>query len=178
MEERQQMRVVFYLRCSDKSQEMENQRLALDGWAHGRGWRVVGTYVESQSAWRSGHQHELAKLLEHARKGKFDAVVVWALDRLSREGSRVILSLVHRLAGYGVRTISFKESWTEAPGELGELLYSIAGWVAKMESRRVSERTLAGLDRAKAQGKTLGRPPGAKDKRKRKKRSPILKAIV
>ena len=138
----------------------------------------MGVYQENESAWRSGHQLELAKLLDDARKGKFDAVCCWALDRLSRGGSRVILSLVHRFAGYGVRTISYQESWTEAPGELGELLYSIAGWVAQMESKRQSERTLAGLERAKAQapeGILRRRGP---DKGKRKRRSAKLVPLL
>lgn len=95
---------------------------------------------------------------------------MWALDRLSREGPLAILTLVRRLKSHGVRVISYQESWTEAPGELGELLYALAGWVARMESQRKSERTKAGLARAVAQGKKLGRPKGSKDKRKRKRR--------
>jgi putative DNA-invertase from lambdoid prophage Rac len=81
-----------------------------------------------------------------------------------------ILSLINKLKICGVRVLSYQESWTEAPGEFGELLYAIAGWVAKMESQRRSERTKAGLARVVAQGKRLGRPPGSKDKRKRKRR--------
>ena len=84
-------------------------------------------------------------------------MLVWALDRLSREGALAILTLVHRLRVYGVKVISYQESWTEAPGEPGELLFAIAGWVARMESQRRSERTKAGLARARAQGKRLGR---------------------
>jgi putative DNA-invertase from lambdoid prophage Rac len=97
-------------------------------------------------------------------------VLVWALDRLSREGAHAVLSLIHRLNLYGVRVLSYQESWTEAPGELGELLFAIAGWVARMESQRRSERTKAGLVRVVAQGKKLGRPKGSRDKRKRKRR--------
>ena len=95
---------------------------------------------------------------------------MWSLDRLSREGSAAILNLVNAFQVYGVRVISYQESWTEAPGEIGEILYAIAGWVARMESQRRSERTRAGLVRVKAQGKRLGRPPGSKDKRKRRRR--------
>ncbi|MFC1958461.1 hypothetical protein ACFLV6_00855 [Chloroflexota bacterium] len=61
--------------------------------------------------------------------------------------------------------------WTEAPGEIGEILYAIAGWVARMECQRRSERTKAGLDRAIRQGKKLGRPRGSRDKKKRRKRT-------
>jgi DNA invertase Pin-like site-specific DNA recombinase len=131
---------------------------------------VVKTYQEKESAWKSGHQRALAELVEDARRGKFQAILVWALDRLSREGALAILSLVHRLSTYGVKVLSYQESWTEAPGELAELLYALSGWVARMESQRRSERTKSGLARVKAQGKRLGRPPGAKDKRIRRRR--------
>jgi len=114
--------------------------------------------------------------LEDARKRRFDFVLVWALDRLSREGPLVILTLVNRLKICGVKVISYQESWTEAPGELGELLYALSGWVARMESQRRSERTKAGLARVKAQGRKLGRPRGSGDKKKRRRRviSPSL----
>ena len=69
---------------------------------------------------------------------------------LVQEGAAAILNLVNTLKACGVRIISFKESWTEAPGEIGEVLYAIAGWVAKMESQRRSEKTKAGLARAVA----------------------------
>ena len=97
-------------------------------------------------------------------------MLVWALDRLSREGALAILSLIEKLSACGVKVLSYQESWTEAPGELGDLLFALTGWVARMESQRRSERTKAGLARVKAQGKKLGRPKGTKDKRKRKRR--------
>lgn len=97
-------------------------------------------------------------------------VLVWALDRLSREGALAILTLVSTLKAYSVKVLSYQEAWTEAPGELAEVLYAIAGWVARMESQRRSERTKAGMARVKSQGKKLGRPKGSKDKRKRRRR--------
>jgi DNA invertase Pin-like site-specific DNA recombinase len=139
-------------------------------WAKQRGFEVVAVYQEEESAWKAGHQKELAKLLADARKGKFQVVLVWALDRLSREGALAILSLVQKLSAYGVKVFSYQESWTEAPGELGEVLYALTGWVARMESQRRSERTKAGLARVKAQGKRLGRPSGSRDKRKRRRK--------
>jgi len=101
-------------------------------------------------------------------------VLVWALDRLSREGALAILSLAHKLSVCGVKVLSYQESWTEAPGELAELLYALTGWVARMESQRRSERTKAGLARVKAQGKRLGRPSGSKDKRKRRRKQRLI----
>ena len=97
--------------------------------------------------------------MQDARKRKFDALIVWALDRLSREGPLAILTLVNRLKICGIKVLSYQEIWTEAPGELGELMYALTGWVARMESQRRSERTKAGLAKVRAQGRRLGRPP-------------------
>ncbi|MFC1861247.1 recombinase family protein, partial [Chloroflexota bacterium] len=157
-------------RVSTGDQDTANQLQALTGWAEQRGFEVIELYEEEESAWKAGHQRKLSRLLDDARKRKFDAVLVWALDRLSREGPLAILTLVNRLKACGVKVMSYQEPWTEAPGELGELLYALSGWVARMESQRRSERTKAGLARIKAQGKTLGRPSGSKDKKRRRRR--------
>jgi len=160
----------IYVRVSTGAQDTTNQLSVLKDWARRRGFEVVRVYSEEESAWKAGQQKELARLLQDSKKRKFDVILVWALDRLLREGSLAILSLVNRLKICGVRVISYQESWTEAPGEIGEILYAIAGWVAKMESQRRSERTKAGLAKVRAQGKRLGRPPGSKDRRKRRRR--------
>ncbi|MBI2851743.1 MAG: recombinase family protein [Chloroflexi bacterium] len=91
-------------------------------------------------------------------------------DRLSREGAAAILNMVNTFKLYGVHVVSLQESWTEAPGPVAEILYAVTGWVARMESQRRSDRTKAGLARLKAMGKTLGRPAGSKDRKKRQKK--------
>ncbi len=164
------MKICIYSRVSTEKQDNNNQIDVLTTWAQSRDFEVINIYQEQESAWKAGHQQELSRLLEDAKKRKFGAVLVWALDRLSREGPLAILTLVNRLKINGVRVISYQESWTEVPGELADLLYALTGWVARMESQRRSERTRAGLARVKAQGKCLGRPPGSKDKRKRRRR--------
>ncbi len=168
------MKVVVYSRVSTGEQDTKNQSVVLTDWAIQRGYEVVKVYTEEESAWKNGHQRELAKLITDARRRKFQAVLVWALDRLSREGALAICSLVQKLSVCGVKVLSYQESWTEAPGELAELLYALTGWVARMESQRRSERTKAGLERIKAQGKHLGRPQGSKDRRKRRRRQRLI----
>jgi len=171
------MKAAIYARCSTQDQSTDNQVPVLEKWANDRGLLVHSVYIEHESAWKAGHQRELARLLSDCRNGrrKFDVVLVWALDRLSREGSAAILNIINTLGLYKVRVLSYQESWTEAPGQLGELLFAIAGWVAKMESERRSERTLAGLEHARREGKTLGRPMGSKDKGKRKRTGYLLR---
>ena len=168
------MRVAIYLRVSTVEQTAENQLPVLEKWVAGRGYELVEVYSENESAWHSGHQRELARLKTNAAKRQFDIMLVWALDRLSREGAAAILNLVNTLKAYGVKVVSYNEAWTEAPGEIGEILYAIAGWVARMESQRRSERTRAGLERVRREGKPIRRR-GKDDPKKPRKRSGYLK---
>jgi len=168
-------KAAIYIRVSTGEQDTANQLLAIEVVARRRGYEVGEVYSEAETAWRAGHQGELARLIDDAYKGKFEVVMVWSLDRLSREGALAILSLVDKLKRYGVKVVSLQESWTEAPGELADILYAITGWVARMESQRRSERTRAGLARVKANGKSLGRPVGSHDKRQRSRRGYLLR---
>jgi DNA invertase Pin-like site-specific DNA recombinase len=165
------MRVALYQRVSTDDQTVANQLPAMEDWVAARGHEIAGTYQENESAWRNGHQRELAHLLQDIRSGRrrYDVVLVWALDRLSREGPLAVLTLVDTLKRHGCKVVSVQEPWTEAPGEIGEILYSLVAWVAKYESDRRSERVKAGLARAVKEGKTLGRPKGSKDRAPRRK---------
>ena len=115
------MKVACYLRVSSSEQTTENQLPALIAYAKSRGWEIAEIYQEQESAWKAGHQRELKRLLDECRNGKrkFDMVLVWALDRLSREGAAAILNLINMFRAYGIKIISYQESWTEAPGEIG-----------------------------------------------------------
>ena len=149
----------------------------LEKWVTDRGYELVEVYQENESAWKSGHQRELSRLLNDLSYGrrKVDICLVWALDRLSREGVAAILNLVDRFKRHGVRAVSYQEPWTEVPGDMADLLYAITGWVANFESRRKSERTKAGLARVVVEGKKLGRPKGSKDKRRRRTTGYLLR---
>ena len=171
-------RCVIYSRVSTVEQNTANQSEVLLAWAKSRGLKIIRTYLEESTAWKAGHQRELSRLIRDARRRTFDIVLVWSLDRLSREGALAILELVHKLKYFNIQVISYQEGWTEAPGELGELLYALSGWVARMESQRRSERTKAGIERhRKASGGNWGRPPGVRDKKQRKRRKTLV-AIV
>jgi DNA invertase Pin-like site-specific DNA recombinase len=163
------VKVAIYCRVSTEEQDTANQLSVLEKMAQNRGWGIVEVYQEEASAWKAGHQRELSRLLVDASRHRFEAVLVWALDRLTREGVAAILRLVDTLKLYKVKVISYQESWTEFPNELmAELFYSITGWVAKFESARRSERIIAAMDKRRAEGKHVGRPKGAKDKKPRR----------
>ena len=164
-------KAVIYARVSTSDQETKNQVDALTKWAADKGLNITNIYQENESAWRHGHQAAFAELLADALHYRFDYVLVWALDRVSREGPLAVLKIIDYLKRRGIKLLSYQESWTEAPGELGDLLYALVAWVAQFESRRLSERTKAGLVRARQAGKHLGRSPGKKDKKKRRRRT-------
>ena len=172
------MKAALYLRVSTTEQNVDNQLPALEAYAESRGWEIVETYRENESAWRAGHQRELARLLADIRGGKrkYDVLLIWALDRLSRQGIGPLLQLINSFEVYGCHVVSVNENWTHPDaGPMREMFIAMSAWAAKFESDRRSERTKAGLARAIADGKKLGRPAGKKDKGKRKRTGYLLR---
>ena len=162
------MKAALYLRVSTNQQDEENQKAPLEKLAAARGWEVAAIYRENESAWRANHQPELARLLLEAAGREYDIVLVFALDRLTRQGPASILNLVNTFAVYNCKVVSFNESWTEAPGIAGEIMLAIAGWTAKMESDRKSQNTKAGLAKARLNGGGRRGPDKEPGKRKRR----------
>lgn len=93
-----------------------------------------------------------------ASKWKFDLVLFWALDRLSREGALKTLQHLDRLESYGVGFRSFTEPYFDSCGIFKEAVVSIVATLAKQERIKRSERTKAGLARVRSEGRRLGRP--------------------
>lgn len=169
-------KVAIYARVSTDEQTVDNQLPLIEAHAQGRGYEVAEVYQESETAWKAGHQRELSRLLDDIRSGrrKYDYLMVWSLDRLCRLGIGPVLQLISTFETYGCHVISLKESWTEVDGPMRELFIAIAAWVGKFESDRRSERTRAGLERVRANGRRLGRPPGKKDGKPRRKKRPVV----
>jgi putative DNA-invertase from lambdoid prophage Rac len=162
-------RAAIWARVSTAEQTTLNQTDALRSWAATRGFEVVVEYQLEESAFNGKHRAKLNEALEDARRGRYTILLVWALDRISREGPEAMLAVIRQFRERGVRVLSLQESWTDGPPEMQELLNMFFGWMAKQESVRRSERTKAGLARRRAQGVVLGRPAGSKDRKKRKR---------
>lgn len=145
-------------------QHVENQRIEVQARASTEGILVENWYVDDESAYQPGKKRdEFDRLLADASLGKLrgKVLLIWALDRLSRRGVKHTLETLEHLQRCGVTVVSCREPWldTRKANPMSELLVSIFGALAKMESVRISERTKAGLARAIAEGKRLGRPP-------------------
>lgn len=146
---------VLYVRTSRVDQHPENQLPELRHMAEERGFEVVEVYEEQISAVK--HRPAFERLKHDAQLGAFNAVIVWALDRLGRSMLDVIFT-VQQLDSQNVRLLSVKETWLDTTGPMRQLLIALFGWVAEQERSRIIERTQAGLARARAEGIPIGRP--------------------
>jgi DNA invertase Pin-like site-specific DNA recombinase len=158
----QQMRIAIYARVStdDKGQDPENQLRQLRQWCANAGHERVHEYVDHESGRKGAKDRkQFATLFEDAHKRKFDCVLFWALDRFSREGMVPTIMHLQRLASCGAGFHSYTEPHLTTDNELvRNILLALLASLAKVEAQKIAERTRAGMARAKAQGKRIGRP--------------------
>ena len=155
------MRAAVYARVStaDGRQDTENQLAELRRFASTQGWEIMGEYIDHESGGRADRA-EFRRMFADAAQRKFDLVLVWALDRFTREGVGETFEYIKRLTLHGLQFVSFTEEHFRTTGPAGELMIAVAAWIAKQERIRISERVRAGLSRAKQQGTRSGNPVG------------------
>jgi DNA invertase Pin-like site-specific DNA recombinase len=158
-----QKRVAIYARVSTekKGQDPENQLQQLRSWCDRMGYEVVREYVEHESGARGADRRpEYAQMFVAAARREFDMVLVWALDRFSRNGLTSTVVDLKRLSSHGVGFHSYSEPHLSTDNELvRDVLLALLASLAKLERQKIGERTKAGLERAMAKGKRLGRAP-------------------
>jgi DNA invertase Pin-like site-specific DNA recombinase len=153
------MKIAIYARVStkDKGQDTENQLVQLREFAGKQGWQVTREYVDRETG-STSERAEFRQLFVDASQRKFDLLLFWSLDRLTREGVLETLQHLNRLTSYGVAYKSFTEQYFDSCGIFKDAVISILATIAKQERVRLSERTKAGLALARAKGKRIGRP--------------------
>ena len=149
------MRSAIYARVSTFDQEPENQLAEIRRYVDARGW-TSAQYVDRGISGAKDRRPALDELLKDARRRRFDVLVVWRLDRLGRN-LRHLITLLEELQALGIAFVSFNEG-IDATTPAGKLQMHILGAIAEFERARIAERVKAGLERARAQGKRLGRP--------------------
>jgi DNA invertase Pin-like site-specific DNA recombinase len=156
------MRVAIYARVStdDKGQDPENQLRELRDWVVNSGHIISQEYVDYESGRKNvAKRKQFATLFDDAAKRKFDCVLFWALDRFSREGMAQTIIHLQRLASSGVAFHSYSEPHLATDNELvRNVLLALLSSLAKVEAQKISERTRAGMSRARAKGIKIGRP--------------------
>jgi DNA invertase Pin-like site-specific DNA recombinase len=150
------MRVAIYARVSTKDQSCELQIRDLRAYCAARGFEPAREYIDVGQSGAKEFRPELNKLMEDARKRRFDAIVVWRFDRFARSTKHLLLAL-EEFRSLGIQFISYQENMdTSSP--LGQALFTIVSAVAQLERDLIWERVSAGLRNARANGKKLGRP--------------------
>src|SRR5438876_11698465 len=149
-------RVACYLRVSTNEQTVENQRNDLRAYCTARGWDNVTEYSDTASGTRE-RRPGLDRLVSEVKARKVDVVVVAAFDRLGRS-LRHLVETLELFRHLDVEFISLREQ-IDTGSPLGQAVFTIIAAVAQLERSPIVERVKAGLRRAKAEGKRLGRQP-------------------
>ncbi len=151
-------RVGVYLRVSTSGQTVENQRQDLLRVAEQRGWHIVEEYVDHGVSGSKGREERPAfkRLAKAAAAGTLDMVVAWSIDRIGRSLQHLV-EFMEELKQQRVGLYLHQQN-VDSSTAAGKAMLSMCGVFAEFERSIIVERVNAGLARARAQGKTLGRP--------------------
>lgn len=156
-------RIALYARVSTTTgqQDPEMQLRELREYAKNRDFIILEEYVDRMSGSKDSRP-SLNRLMADASQRKFDAVLVWKLDRFGRS-LRHLVNAIAELEALGVAFISLRDN-VDLTTPSGRLMFQIIGAMAEFERALIQERVKAGLRNAKAKGQRLGRPPAVVDK--------------
>ena len=151
------MKVALYARVSttNKQQDPALQLRELRAYARRRGFKVVEEYVDQASGIKE-RRPGLDALMDDARRRRFDAVLVWKLDRFARSLKHLVNALAE-FEALGVAFVSFRDN-LDLTTPAGRLMFQIIGAMAEFERSLIVERVRAGIANARAKGIRLGRP--------------------
>src|SRR6476661_8389654 len=151
-------KVALYLRVSTNGQTVENQRLELEAWAGRAGHEVTAVYADEGISGAKGRDRrpEFDRMLKDAVRRRFDMLAAWSVDRLGRSLPDLVNALkeLHE-AGVG---LFLHQQGLDTTTASGRAMYGMMGVFAEYERAMIRERVNAGLSRARAEGKKLGRP--------------------
>ena len=165
------MKCAIYARVSTKNggQDPLNQVAQLREYCQKQGWEIAAEYID-QCSGKTSNREQFQAMFDAAYRREFDVALFWSLDRFSREGVLETLQHLQKLTSYGVAFKSFTEQYLDGTGVFRDAVLAILAAIAKQERVRLSERTLAGLERARKQGRVGGRPRIKRERDKDAKR--------
>ncbi len=147
----------IYARVSTDRQETENQIIELKEFIEGKKWTLYKVYEDSDVKGQDT-KPQLERLFQDAHQGKFNIIVFWAWDRITRKGPQDAFAILLKMESLGIDFWSYREQYMNTLGPWRDVVLSIITTIAAEETKRISERVKAGLKRARIEGKTLGRP--------------------
>ena len=145
------IRAAIYARVSTKKDEQnpETQLRQLRNYAKQHYYITTKEYVDRATG-RNVKRAQYQALLKDALYHRFEKILVWKMDRLSRGRIREVLNTLEKLKGYGIEVESITEPFLNTNNSYWELSVAFLAWGANMESERISERVSAGIDRYRA----------------------------
>src|SRR6266436_4896166 len=151
-------RAALYMRISTKGlgQTTDTQAVALREYAERRGFQVIDEYRDEGISGAKDRRPALDRMMQDARKRRFDAVLVARFDRFARSTKHLVLAL-EEFSALGIDFISLNES-IDTSTPMGRMVFTVIAAVAELERSIIRERVQAGVDRARRQGKRFGRP--------------------
>ena len=151
-------RAAIYIRVSTDGQTVDNQRLELEQAAEMAGWQIVGIYDDDGVSGAKSREHREAfdRLCKDATRRQFDVVMAWSVDRLGRS-LQDLIGFLSELHAVGV-DLYLHQQGLDTTTPAGKAMFQMMGVFAEFERAMIQERVKAGLRRARAQGKVLGRP--------------------
>ena len=152
--------VALYLRVSTGGQTVANQRRELEDMADRGGWKIIDVYQDEGISGAKGRNGRpaLDRMLNDATRRHFKKLLVWDLSRLGRS-LRDLISITDQFQEVGIDLYVHKDAIDTGTAS-GRLFFHMVGAIGEFERERIRERINAGLARAKAEGKRLGRPSG------------------
>jgi DNA invertase Pin-like site-specific DNA recombinase len=151
------MRTAIYARVSTAEQTADNQLLSLRTYAAARGFEIVAEYVDTASGARADRP-QFTAMMQDARRARFSLLIFWSLDRISRRGVFHTLEILQELERSGVKIFALQQPFLDTTGAMGPAIIALFAALAQTERDLLRERTKAGLQRARAAGRQLGRP--------------------
>ena len=157
-------KVAIYTRVSTLDQTVENQLLELRDHCSKMGWEIVKEYADEglSGTLSRDKRPALNSLIKDAYRKKFDAVVCWDISRIGRSMKELVLFLSD-MKDRDIGICSVRQGF-DTSTSMGEIMFQFVGILSSWEREMIRERTLAGLERAKSEGKTLGRKKVINDK--------------
>jgi DNA invertase Pin-like site-specific DNA recombinase len=151
-------RAVLYLRVSKHEQTIENQRIELERVANAKGWKVIATFKDEGISGAFGREvrAQYDSMLKQGVQAKFDVILAWDVSRLSRSLVDLVTTL-DELHACGIDLYLHQQA-IDTTTPAGKAMFQMCGVFAEFEREILSERVKSGLNRARAEGKLLGRP--------------------
>ncbi|MBC8456876.1 MAG: recombinase family protein [Deltaproteobacteria bacterium] len=151
----QQKTVAIYARVSTDRQKVDMQLSELRDFVERSGWRIFNEYIDQGYTGANIKRPAFAEMIGAAKKRRFDILLVWKLDRLSRS-LKDLINTLDELGSLGINFISYDNN-LDTTTPTGKLVFQIIGAVAEFEKDIIRERVKAGLEHARQKGKRLGR---------------------